>query len=112
MTPTTTLHRAGEGNRTLVTCLEGRSSTIELHPLGPLPTLVFSIRRSVFSNCALFQSASPNCSAGFCGECRIRTYEGLKPTDLQSVPVDRLGNSPVHYAPPTPTRTGDVPPAR
>lgn len=24
--------QAGEGNRTLVTCLEGRSSTIELHP--------------------------------------------------------------------------------
>lgn len=24
--------KAGEGNRTLVTCLEGRSSTIELHP--------------------------------------------------------------------------------
>ena len=34
-------------------------------------------------------------SAGFCGECRIRTYEGVKPTDLQSVPVDRLGNSPM-----------------
>ena len=28
----TPCRRAGEGNRTLVTCLEGRSSTIELHP--------------------------------------------------------------------------------
>ena len=27
---------AGEGNRTLVTCLEGRSSTIELHPRVPV----------------------------------------------------------------------------
>lgn len=30
--PTQTQIRAGEGNRTLVACLEGRSSTIELHP--------------------------------------------------------------------------------
>src|SRR5438874_13809741 len=28
----TTDNQAGEGNRTLVACLEGRSSTIELHP--------------------------------------------------------------------------------
>jgi hypothetical protein len=28
------MHGAGEGNRTLVIGLEGRRSTIELHPLG------------------------------------------------------------------------------
>src|SRR6185295_9040249 len=30
-------YRAGEGNRTLVSCLEGRRSTIELHPRNQTP---------------------------------------------------------------------------
>src|SRR5262245_4939463 len=79
---------AGEGNRTLVACLEGRSSTIELHPR-------WLSSHSWFHLLCGYVAFAPK-SRHLCGECRIRTYEGLKPTDLQSVPVDRLGNSPVH----------------
>src|SRR6185295_2984361 len=32
--------RAGEGNRTLVSCLEGRRSTIELHPRHQTPAFL------------------------------------------------------------------------
>ena len=39
---TTVLHGAGEGNRTLVLSLEGFSSTIELHPRGPMSSTYFT----------------------------------------------------------------------
>lgn len=35
-----------------------------------------------------------------CGPSRIRTYEGARPADLQSAPVDRFGIDPLnlfHY---------------
>ena len=64
--------KAGEGNRTLVACLEGRSSTIELHPhfrcLPSCPHLLY-----LFTH--VFRLACTALSRQI-GECRIRTYEG------------------------------------
>ena len=56
--------RAGEGNRTLVTCLEGRSSTIELHPRTA----------PVFALSGLWPVSS--LVSPVIGRGRIRTFEG------------------------------------
>src|SRR5690606_21163989 len=65
---------AGEGNRTPVISLEGCCSTIELHPRGH----------------------RPKSDAGG-GQSRIRTYEGVKPADLQSAPFGHFGIYPVYW---------------
>ena len=41
--------RAGEGNRTLVSCLEGRRSTIELHPRHQTPALLHCSRHTPYA---------------------------------------------------------------
>ena len=65
---------AGEGNRTLVLSLEGFSSTIELHPLiTPATQAVTAL------NLVEGEGFEPS---------------KAEPTDLQSVPVDRLGTPP------------------
>ena len=96
-------HQAGEGNRTLVACLEGRCSTIELHPhiaqthdlhlVKPdfpvhLPT--YPPLRSRHRTCVR--------QVGQKWGVEDSNLRRPKPTDLQSVPVDRLGNSPLSLA--------------
>ncbi len=66
---------AGEGNRTLVLSLEGFSSTIELHPQNPTP----AAQAATAFNLVEGEGFEPS---------------KAEPTDLQSVPVDRLGTPP------------------
>ncbi len=76
----TTLSRsgAGEGNRTLVLSLEGFSSTIELHPLNPIPAF----------------EPKPHRSVELLVEGEGFEPSKAEPSDLQSDPVDRLGIPP------------------
>ena len=71
-------HGAGEGNRTLVLSLEGFSSTIELHPQNHQPAA-----KTLHPHTAVFLVEGE----GF-------EPSKAEPTDLQSVPVDRLGIPP------------------
>ena len=64
---------AGEGNRTLVLSLEGFSSTIKLHPLN------HDLQHDALKNLVEGEGFEPS---------------KAEPTDLQSVPVDRLGTPP------------------
>ena len=66
---------AGEGNRTLVLSLEGFSSTIELHPQNPTPAALAATAFNLVEGEGFEPSKA-------------------EPTDLQSVPVDRLGIPP------------------
>ena len=66
---------AGEGNRTLVLSLEGFSSTIELHPQNLTP----AAQAATAFNLVEGEGFEPS---------------KAEPTDLQSVPVDRLGTPP------------------
>ena len=69
---------AGEGNRTLVISLEGFCSTIELHPPN-------------------FTRSKTGCREADRDLVEGEGFEPSKaePTDLQSVPVDRLGTPPI-----------------
>ena len=88
---------AGEGDRTLISSLEGYSSTIELHP----PRWKRKIRCGLLSGSGKTTTASPNdlpCS------CHLRrkywwrevdsNHRRHEPADLQSAPVGRLGIPP------------------
>ena len=66
---------AGEGNRTLVLSLEGFSSTIELHPQNLTPAALAATAFNLVEGEGFEPSKA-------------------EPTDLQSVPVDRLGIPP------------------
>ena len=88
------MKRAGEGNRTLVFSLEGYCSTVELHPryVSPFEDAKYGVPvNGIALN--LFLCKHPLVmkmgSAGF------EPAKAL-PSDLQSDPFDRSGNSPSH----------------
>jgi hypothetical protein len=80
---------AGRGNRTLVFSLEGYCSTIELHPQGAADDEPDLPVRRVPAGVAKRRSKT-DCRWGV-QDSNLRRQ---KPSDLQSDPVDRLGNSP------------------
>ena len=102
----TQVPRAGEGNRTLTTSLEGWGSTIELHP----PELRPPARRTARRRAGLAGASGPTRQRPTCQPRERppgsrRTAESLvggagfepakaEPPDLQSGPVDRFGIRP------------------
>lgn len=94
--------RAGEGNRTLATSLEGWGSTTELHPPGcrrlpPVPRAPpgsrFTAGRVRHRSRRPRRASRSGWRSRWGGE--DSNLRRLMPTDLQSVPVGRFGTSPL-----------------